>query len=163
MITFSSSFSDWKNMDDFWTMKFLKEAKNLGLDLKEKVHIFYFARCPNFVVGKGKIKAFRKMGENIYTGKEFLKNIKSQLAYLVVINTSSPASTSEVTSNTSGPAFISKIRRQFIQSAGNDKVIQFTQDKAVQSTPYTNDEKIIHNNENKNEQEIDNLTNFYLP
>jgi hypothetical protein len=41
MITFSSSsFSDWKNMDDFWTMKFLKEAKNLGLDLKEKVHIF---------------------------------------------------------------------------------------------------------------------------
>ncbi|PKC72595.1 hypothetical protein RhiirA1_490952 [Rhizophagus irregularis] len=130
MITYSSSFSDWKNMDDFWAMKFLKEAKNLGLDLKEKS--------------------------------------------IPVFNTSSPASTSKVTSNTSGPASTSKvhnlrkrqtidynenqmakknIRRQFIQS-GNDKAIQFTQNKAVQSTLYTNDEK--------NEQEIDNLTNFDL-
>jgi hypothetical protein len=53
----SLSFSIWKVLDDYWTFKFLKEAKNLKLDkstksnfdsLKEKVCIFfYFAKKGN--------------------------------------------------------------------------------------------------------------------
>ncbi|GES87499.1 hypothetical protein GLOIN_2v1824437 [Rhizophagus clarus] len=40
----SSSFSNWKNLDDYWALKFLKEAKNLEHkstfdDLKEKINI----------------------------------------------------------------------------------------------------------------------------
>jgi hypothetical protein len=45
IFTSSSSFSDWKSLDEFWSFKFLKEAAKLGLDLKEKVRIiFYFAK-----------------------------------------------------------------------------------------------------------------------
>ncbi|RGB37303.1 hypothetical protein C1646_666288 [Rhizophagus diaphanus] len=142
MITSSSSFSNWKNMDNYWAFKFLREAECLGLDLSEK-----------------------------------LIDMSSPTS-----NTSSPAFTSKVASNTSDPASISKIhnlrkrqiidynenqmakkniQRQFTESA-NDKVIQPAQSKVVQSILYANDEKFIHNNENKNEQEINNLTNFDL-
>ncbi|GBB93421.1 hypothetical protein RclHR1_02170002 [Rhizophagus clarus] len=45
----SSSFSNWKNLDDYWALKFLKEAKNLEHkstfdDLKEKVCFFLFCK-----------------------------------------------------------------------------------------------------------------------
>ncbi|CAB4432769.1 unnamed protein product [Rhizophagus irregularis] len=119
MITSSSSFSDWKKMDNYWSFKFLREAESLGLDLSEK-----------------------------------LTGISSPVS-----NTSSPAYTSKVhnlrkrqTIDYNENQMAKKSTRQFIQSA-NNKVIQSTQSKAIQST-------LIHNNENEDEQEIDNLTNF---
>ncbi|GES87242.1 C2H2-type zinc finger transcription factor [Rhizophagus clarus] len=36
IITSPLSFSNWKKLNDFWSLKFLKEAENLGLDLKDK-------------------------------------------------------------------------------------------------------------------------------
>jgi hypothetical protein len=51
LLSSSLSFSIWKNLDDYWALKFLKEAKNLKLDkstkgksdsLNEKVCIFFY-------------------------------------------------------------------------------------------------------------------------
>ncbi|CAB5315331.1 unnamed protein product [Rhizophagus irregularis] len=152
MITSSSSFSDWKNMDNYWAFKFLREAESLGLDLKKKVKS---ERSEKWV--------------KIYWEGIFKEHKKSIGISSPVFNTFNPASTSEVhnlrkrkTIDYNENQMTRKnIRRQFIQSA-NDKVIQSIQSKADQSTLYANDEEFIYNNENENEQEIDNLTNFDL-
>ncbi|CAB5315343.1 unnamed protein product [Rhizophagus irregularis] len=150
MIISSSSFSNWKKMDDYWSSKFLREAESLGLDLSEKVKSEHLEKW---------VKIY---WEGIF--KEH-KMISSPIS-----NTSSPASSTSKVHNLRKRQIIDynenqmakkNIRRQFIQSA-NDKVIQSIQSKAVQSTLYANDEEFIYNNENENEQEIDNLTNFDL-
>jgi hypothetical protein len=44
VIIVSSSFSNWKSLDEYWSFKFLREGEKLGMDLKKKVQcIFYFA------------------------------------------------------------------------------------------------------------------------
>ncbi|CAG8706785.1 21427_t:CDS:2 [Rhizophagus irregularis] len=126
LITSSSSFSNWKKMDNYWAFKFLREAESLGLDLNEKVRVFILQRKWVKIYWEGIIKEHKKL---IY--------ISSPTS-----NTSSPDFTSKVASSTSDPASISKIhnlrkrqiidynenqmakkniRRQFTQS--NDKVI----------------------------------------
>ncbi|RGB27055.1 hypothetical protein C1646_769610 [Rhizophagus diaphanus] len=39
VIIASSSFSNWKSLDEFWSFKFLKEGEKLGMDLKEKTKL----------------------------------------------------------------------------------------------------------------------------
>ena len=49
--TFYTKTIAWKNLDDFWALKFLKEAKELDINtfdtLNEKVCFFYFAKEGN--------------------------------------------------------------------------------------------------------------------
>ncbi|CAG8701954.1 970_t:CDS:2, partial [Rhizophagus irregularis] len=120
MITFSSSFSNWKKMDDYWSSKFLREAESLGLDLSEKIS-----------------SPISNTSSPASTSK-------------VTSNTSSPASSTSKVHNLRKRQIIDynenqmakkNIRRQFIQTA-NDKVIQPIQSKAVQSTLYANDEDL---------------------
>jgi len=48
IIALPSSFSTWKNVDDFWALNFLKEAEKLDKsafdDLKERVRFFLFCK-----------------------------------------------------------------------------------------------------------------------
>ncbi|GBC40754.1 C2H2-type zinc finger transcription factor [Rhizophagus irregularis DAOM 181602=DAOM 197198] len=151
LITSSSSFSNWKKMDNYWAFKFLREAESLGLDLNEKVKSERLGKWVK-IYWEGIIKEHKKL---IY--------ISSPTS-----NTSSPDFTSKVASSTSDPASISKIhnlrKRQIIdynenQMAKKNIRRQFTQsnDKVIQSA-----QVVQSKNENENEQEIDNLTNFDL-
>ncbi|PKK69880.1 hypothetical protein RhiirC2_712324 [Rhizophagus irregularis] len=124
LITSSSSFSNWKKMDNYWAFKFLREAESLGLDLDEKL-IDISSPTSNT------------------SSPDFTSKVAS--------NTSDPASISKIHNlrkrqiidyNENQMAKKNK-RRQFTQS--NDKVIQSAQSKVVQSKNENENEQEIDN------------------
>ncbi|UZO04961.1 uncharacterized protein OCT59_025322 [Rhizophagus irregularis] len=45
IIASSSSFSNWKGLDEFWSFEFLKKAEKLRMDLKEKTKLEHSEIC----------------------------------------------------------------------------------------------------------------------
>ncbi|CAB4409319.1 unnamed protein product [Rhizophagus irregularis] len=124
LITSSSSFSNWKKMDNYWAFKFLREAESLGLDLNEKL-IDISSPTSNT------------------SSPDFTSKVAS--------NTSDPASISkihnlrkrQIIDYNENQMAKKNIRRQFTQS--NDKVIQSAQSKVVQSKNENENEQEIDN------------------
>ncbi|GBC11654.2 hypothetical protein GLOIN_2v1784755 [Rhizophagus irregularis DAOM 181602=DAOM 197198] len=79
IIASSSSFSNWKGLDEFWSFEFLKKAEKLRMDLKEKTklehsEIWLVLYWKKFIKEhEEKIKGYIINYANCYAGTSYCK------------------------------------------------------------------------------------------